>query len=203
MNQPIYIAAYHQSKLGKLMSMSVPDIVKNAVTEACAEIKADPSSVDVGSIGGACNFPLNEQGLLAGLMAMVPGMQGKPIEAVENACATGGQAIISVIHKLQLGLGDVGIAVGFEKMRDNEGKMDGKLIGRVLGYFSYPEERQGKVFVFPHLFAEGIDNHASSYWCIGDNDSLTGNGTNPEHLTAEPGSKFCIQRFSILQFYFS
>jgi acetyl-CoA C-acetyltransferase len=163
MNKPIYIAAYHQSKFGKLLSLSIPDIVKNAVTGACAEIKADPSAMDVGSIGAVCNMPLNGQGLLAGLMAMVPGMQGKPMEAVENACASGGQAIISVIHKLQLGMGDVGIAVGFEKMRDNEGKMDGKLIGKVLGYFSYPEEREGKVFVFPHLFAEVMDAYMKQH----------------------------------------
>ncbi len=122
MNKPIFIAAYHQSKFGKLMNLSIPDVVKNAVTGACAEIKADPSSMDVGSIGAACNMSLNEQGLLAGLMAMVPGMQGKPIEAVENACATGGQAIISVIYKLQLGLGDIGIAVGFEKCATTKGK---------------------------------------------------------------------------------
>jgi acetyl-CoA C-acetyltransferase len=163
MNKPVFIATYHQSKFGKLMNMSVPDIVKNAVNGACAEIKIAPELIDVGSIGAACNFSLNEQGLLAGLMAMIPGMQGKPIEAVENACATGGQAIISVIHKLQLGLGNVGIAVGFEKMRDNEGKMDGKLIGKVLGYFSHPEEREGKVFVFPHLFAEVMDAYIKQH----------------------------------------
>jgi acetyl-CoA C-acetyltransferase len=163
MNKPIYIAAYHQSKFGKLMSLPIPDVVKNAVTGACAEVKADPSVVDVGSIGAVCNMPLNEQGLLAGLVAMVPGMQGKPIEAVENACASGGQAIISVIQKLQLGMGEVGIAVGFEKMRDNEGKMDGKLIGKVLGYFSHPEEREGKVFVFPHLFAEVMDAYMKQH----------------------------------------
>ena len=159
MNKPVFIAAYHQSKFGKLMSLSVPDIVKAAVMGACGEIRAEPSAIDVGSIGAACNFSLNEQGLLAGLMAMVPGMPGKPIEAVENACATGGQAILSVIHKLQLGIGEVGVAVGFEKMRDNEGKMDGKRIGKVLGYFSHPEEREGKVFVFPHLFAEVMDEY--------------------------------------------
>lgn len=154
MNKPIFIAAYHQSKFGKLMGLSVPDIIANAVTGVCGEIKVEPSAIDVGSIGATCHLSLNEQGLLAGLMAMVPGLQGKPIEAVENACASGGQAIISVIQKLQLGFGDVGIAVGFEKMRDNEGKMDGKLIGKVLGYFCHPDERPGKVFVFPHLFAE-------------------------------------------------
>ena len=150
----IYIAAYHQSKFGKLMAMSVPEIIQNAVNGACSEIAVEPAVLDVGSIGATCNISLNEQGLLAGLMAMLPGLSGKPIESVENACASGGQAVLSVIQKLLLGWGDVGIAVGYEKMRDAEGKMDGKLIGKALGYFSHPDEREGKVFIFPHLFAE-------------------------------------------------
>ena len=153
----IYIAAYHQSKFGKLLAMPVPEIVKNAILGACQEIHADPSTLDVGSIGATCNFSLNEQGLLAGLMAMVPGLEGKPLESVENACASGGQAVLSVIQKLQTGWGDVGIAVGYEKMRDAEGKMDGKLIGKALGYFSHPDERAGKVYIFPHLFAEVME----------------------------------------------
>ena len=28
MNKPVYIAAYHQSEFGKLMGMTVPDIIK-------------------------------------------------------------------------------------------------------------------------------------------------------------------------------
>lgn len=157
MIKPVYIAAYHQSKFGKLMAMTVPDIVQNAIEGACKEIGVEPSALDVGSIGATCNFSLNEQGLLAGLMAMVPGLEAKPLEAVENACASGGQAVLSVIQKLLLGLGEVGVAVGYEKMRDAEGKMDGKLIGKVLGYFSHPDEREGKVFIFPHIFAEVMD----------------------------------------------
>jgi acetyl-CoA C-acetyltransferase len=150
----IYIAAYNQSKFGKLMDMKVPDIIANAIQGTCRQINVLPAAIDCGSIGAACNFSLNEQGLLSGLMAMVPGMEGKPMEAVENACASGGQAVLSVIHKLLVGVGDTGIAVGYEKMRDAEGKMDGQLIGKVLGYFSHPGERAGKVYVFPHLFAE-------------------------------------------------
>jgi acetyl-CoA acetyltransferase len=163
MNKPIYIASYHQSKFGKLMGMTIPAILQNAVAGACRAIAVDPSALDVGSVGATCNLSLNEQGLLAGLMAAVPGLEGKPIESVENACATGGQAILSVILKLQAGLGDVGIAVGFEKMRDAEGKMDGKLIGKVLGYFSHPDERRGKVFVFPHLFAEIMEAYMKAH----------------------------------------
>ncbi len=152
--KPIYIAAYHQSRFGKLLAMTVPEIIENAILGACREIGVEPTVLDVGSIGATCNISLNQQGLLAGLMAMVPGLAGKPIEAVENACASGGQAVLSVIQKLLLGWGDVGIAVGYEKMRDSQGKMDGKLIGQALGYFSHPAEREGKVFIFPHLFAE-------------------------------------------------
>jgi acetyl-CoA C-acetyltransferase len=159
----VYIATYNQSKFGKLMDMTVPQIVSNAINSACRQINIEPSALDVGSIGAACNFALNKQGLLSGLMAMVPGMEGKPMEAVENACASGGQAVLSVIQKLLLGLGDTGIAVGYEKMRDNEGKMDGKLIGEVLGYFSYPDERVGKTFIFPHLFAEVMKEYIETY----------------------------------------
>ena len=157
--KPIYIAAYHQSKFGKLFDMTVPDIIAAAVNETYAEIGAEPAAVDCASIGATCNFSLNEQGLLAGLVAMAPGLGGKPIEAVENACASGGQAVVSVAQKLQLGLGEVGIAVGYEKMRNDEGKMDGALIGKVLGYFSHPDERVGKTYVFPHLFAEVMQKY--------------------------------------------
>ena len=159
----IYIAAYHQSKFGKLFDMTVPEIVANAVNETCVEIGAEPQAIDVASVGATCNFSLNEQGLLAGLVAMVPGLGAKPIEAVENACASGGQAVLSVIGKMQMGLGDVGIAVGFEKMRNDEGKMDGALIGKVLGYFSHPDEREGKVYIFPHLFAEVMRDYMAAH----------------------------------------
>jgi acetyl-CoA C-acetyltransferase len=159
----LYVAAYHQSKFGKLMDMTVPTIVRKAVEGACGEIGVPPRAMDVGSIGAVCNFSLNHQGLLAGLMAMVPGLESKPLHAVENACASGGQAILSVAEKLLLGEGDVGIAVGYEKMRDDQGKMDGKLIGEVLGYFSHPDEREGKVFVFPHLFAEVMDCYMKTH----------------------------------------
>ncbi len=159
----LYIASYHQSKFGKLKEMQPPEMIHRAVTGACDEIDAEPGLIDVGSIGSACGFTLGSQGLLAGLMAMVPGLEGKPMESVENACASGGQAILSVAHKLLAGFGDVGVAVGIEKMRDERGKMDGKRVGEVLGYFSHPDEREGKAFVFPHLFAEVMEQYMKTY----------------------------------------
>ena len=163
MNTPIYIAAYNQSKFGKLMDMKVPDILANAVNAVCRQIDVPPSVIDVGSVAGACSISLNEQGLLAGLVASVPGLGGKSIESVENACASGGTAVLSVIRKLLLGEGSVGIAVGYEKMRDAEGKMDGALIGKALGFYSHPSERPGKVYVFPHLYAEIMRDYMKAW----------------------------------------
>jgi acetyl-CoA C-acetyltransferase len=60
-------------------------------------------------------------------------------------------------------MGETGIALGYEKMRDAAGKADGKLVGKVLGYFSHPDEREGKVFVFPHLFAEVMQAYMAEY----------------------------------------
>jgi len=48
-------------------------------------------------------------------------------------------------------------------MRNDEGKMDGALIGKVLGYFSHPKEREGKVYVFPHLFAEVMRDYMDAH----------------------------------------
>ncbi len=159
----IYVAAYHQSEFGKLMGMTAPAIVRAAVEGACGEIGVRAGELGTASIGSACGFTLNGQGLLAGLVADVEGMAGKPIEAVENACASGGQAVVSVIQKLQLGMAETGVAIGYEKMRGEDGKMDGKLIGQVLGYFSHPEDREGKTFVFPHIFAEVMRDYMAAH----------------------------------------
>ena len=43
--KPVYIAAYHQSEFGKLMGMTVPDIVKNAIYGACKVISVEPSAI--------------------------------------------------------------------------------------------------------------------------------------------------------------
>lgn len=169
MSRELYLAAYRQSEFGKLGAATVPQILRQAAREVCAEAGVEPEVVDVASVGAACGFTLNRQGLLAGLLAMEPGLAGKPIEAVENACASGGQAVLSVAAKLRLGMGEVGLAVGYEKMRGDDGKVDGRRVGEVLGYFSHPDEREGKTYVFPHLFAEIMRDYMEA-WGVSEED---------------------------------
>jgi acetyl-CoA C-acetyltransferase len=167
--KPIYIAAYHQSRFGKLLAVTQEEMIACAVVGVCAEIGVSASELDSGSIAAACNFSLHRQGLIAGLLAGVEGMAAKPLEAVENACASGGQAVLSCIYKLQAGLGETAIAVGLEKMRDDAGRADGKQVGEALGYFSDPDERAGKTFVFPHIFAEIMQLYMRE-WSVSEAD---------------------------------
>lgn len=159
----IFVVGYHQSPFGKLGAMSVPAMIGAAAEGAATDAGIETASIDVGSVAGLIVPILNDQTLMGGLLASVPGMAGKNIECVENACASGGQAILSVVYKLLLGFGDVGVAIGIEKMRNDEGKMDGVLIGKALGTASHPANREGKVFIFPHLFAEVMDRYMKEW----------------------------------------
>ncbi len=161
--KPIYIAAYFQSPFGKLMAMTQEQMLAAAVAGVCAEARTEAASIDSASIASACSFSLHQQGLLSGLLAGVPGMEAKLIESVENACASGGQAILNCILRLQAGMGETALAVGIEKMRDETGKADGQRVGEALGYFSDPAERSGKVFVFPHIFAEIMRDYMQAW----------------------------------------
>lgn len=167
--KPIYIAAYHQSKFGKLLALTQEQMIACAVSGVCAEIGITPEVLDSASIAAACNFSLHKQGLMAGLLAGVPGLAAKPMEAVENACASGGQAVLSGIYKLQAGLGETALAVGLEKMRDDQGRADGMRVGEALGYFSDLDEREGKTFVFPHIFAEIMQLYMQ-HWSVSERD---------------------------------
>jgi acetyl-CoA acetyltransferase len=87
-----------------------------------------------------------------------------------------------VIQKLLIGLGDIGVAVGYEKMRDAEGKMDGKLVGKALGYFSHPDDREGKVYIFPHIFAEIMKDYMEAH------------GVSEEQLATIAVTEYCNAR---------
>ncbi len=185
MPKRIFVAAYRQSPFGKLGAVTIPEIIHQALTEVSLHGGFSLEVVDTASVGGCLTPLIGDQVLLSGLVASERGLQGKPIETVENACATGGQAILSVVYKLLLGEGEVGIALGVEKMRDHEGKADGKRIGKVLGTASHPDDRPGKVFVFPHLFAEVMDRYMKE-WCVTERDLAHVPVTFYEHAAHNP-----------------
>jgi len=156
---PVYVVGFHQSPFGKLYDISLEQMLRDAALGLLESVGATPDVVDTIGLAGCCTPLLNDQMLLSGLLAQTPGFGNKPIDLAENACSSGGQAMLNVVHRLLAGVADVGMAIGVEKMRADDGKMDGKLIGRTLGIASHVAQRPGKVFVFPHIFAEIMDRY--------------------------------------------
>lgn len=159
----VYIVGYHQSKFGKLFDLRLEDMFREAALGVLEPLDAKPEAVDTISVAAPCAPLLNDQMLLAGLVAQVPGFAAKEIDTAENACSSGGQSIVNVIYRLMAGASDVGMAIGLEKMRNDQGKMDGKLVGKALGTASHPDQREGKVFVFPHIFAEIMEQYIAAH----------------------------------------
>ncbi|PKN58068.1 MAG: hypothetical protein CVU56_07630 [Deltaproteobacteria bacterium HGW-Deltaproteobacteria-14] len=159
----IFIVGYHQSAFGKLMDVTLEQAFANAANGALATVGATPEVVDTISMAACCAPLLNDQMLLSGLLADAPGFANKPIDTAENACASGGQALLNVAYRLLAGAADVGLVVGAEKMRNDLGKMDGLQVGKALGTASHPDEREGKTFVFPHIFAEIMQRYIATH----------------------------------------
>jgi len=185
MPKRVFVAAYRQSPFGKLGAATIPQIIHSALEDLTREGGFSAEVVDTAAVAGCLTPLIGDQVLLSGLVASYPGLAGKPIETVENACASGGQAILSVVHRLLVGEAEVGIALGVEKMRDSEGKADGKRIGKVLGTASHPDDRPGKVFVFPHLFAEVMDLYLKE-WKVTERDLAHVPVTFYEHAAHNP-----------------
>jgi len=85
-----------------------------------------------------------------GPRADIPGLAGKPIESVEKCLRfRRARAVLCRHPETANRMGRYRIAIGYEKMRDAEGKMDGKLVGQALDISRIPAEREGKVYIFP------------------------------------------------------
>jgi hypothetical protein len=54
MNEPVYLAAHHQSAFGSLMAVTLREIVRNAVAGVSADAKCGQAILDVGVVGTTC-----------------------------------------------------------------------------------------------------------------------------------------------------
>lgn len=88
-----------------------------------------------------------------------PAFIGAPSARYEAACASGSVALDAAISKLQLGVVDMALVVGWELM-----KVDSLHCGDILGAAAkYDQESRGVSFPFPTLFSGLADAMAEKY----------------------------------------
>jgi acetyl-CoA C-acetyltransferase len=106
---------------GERFELGYYEMIGQAYTEAKADVDhgvAD-SDVDAAWLGTAYGTLSHDAEIVSGArLSEATGLQGVPITRVENACATGSDAVRNAAAAVQAGQADVAAVVGAEKMRD-------------------------------------------------------------------------------------
>ena len=156
----LYLVNYAQSRFGKLGNYPIEAMILDAGREGLDEM--DRRVIDHIAIAGLLTPMLNDQSLIAGLVAMDPVYTNKSIKGVANACDSGGLAVLDCAAQILAGLAHVGLAVGIEKMHPLEGKLDSKRVGEALGTAAHQDDLFNP-FTFPHTFAVIMEKYIKAH----------------------------------------
>lgn len=116
----VAIVGAGQTAFGDFPEKSVKELFAEAFQEALESVDRglDPQRIEaayIGSLSAGSGFQLGQLGpLLTGYV----GLPRIPCVRVENACASGGFALLSAVQAVASGEYDIVLAAGVEKMRD-------------------------------------------------------------------------------------
>lgn len=113
------------TKFGENWDKSASDMIVEACYEAFQDAGIEPKDIKAGWIGASYDSSAKTgMGLTAPLR-----LQGLPVTRVENACATGTDALRNAAYAVAAGIYDIVLVVGIEKIKDMG------YSGLALGYF--------------------------------------------------------------------
>jgi acetyl-CoA acetyltransferase len=113
----VFIAGISMTRFGKRLDDSVKSLTAEAVMAALADAGAEVSDIEAAWFSNTRQPMLEGQNTVRGQIALRPlGLTGIPVVNVENACASGSTALLSALHWIRAGAGDIALVVGVEKM---------------------------------------------------------------------------------------
>ncbi|MGB9736391.1 MAG: thiolase family protein [bacterium] len=154
--QNVYIIGVHTIKFGRYLDNSIKELVswtlEGVIRDAGIERK-DIQSVWFSNSGwGMRNF----QHCIRGQVALRPyGIEGIPITNVENACAGGSTALHGAWKDVALGVADISLAIGVEKIYAKNrysmfaGFISGMDTGEILNMIEIAEQMNKQTFDIP------------------------------------------------------
>lgn len=117
MSGDVFIAGISMTRFGKRPDDSVKSLTAEAVTAALSDAGAEVSDIEAAWFSNTRQPMLEGQNTVRGQIALRPlGLTGIPVVNVENACASGSTALLSAIHWIKAGAGDIALIVGVDKM---------------------------------------------------------------------------------------
>ena len=114
--RPVYIGGIGSTTFGRHGDLDVAGLAIRAANAAILESGLPRDRIGALYLGNFVSGPLTGQEVLAGLVADALGLEQIPCTKVEGACASGGIAFRHAYLAVALGMCDVAIAVGAEKM---------------------------------------------------------------------------------------
>lgn len=117
MSSDVFIAGISMTRFGKRPDDSVKSLTAEAVTAALTDAGAEIADIEAAWFSNTRQPMLEGQNTVRGQIALRPlGLTGIPVTNVENACASGSTALLSAIHWIRAGAGDIALIVGVDKM---------------------------------------------------------------------------------------
>ncbi len=107
----VHVAGAGMTDFGKAPDRDAFQLGREAVWKAINSAGIDPQRLDVATAGHVYQGPSFGQRVLGEM-----GLTGMPVINVENACASGGQAIAVAYSMIKAGQADVALALGAEKL---------------------------------------------------------------------------------------
>jgi len=117
MAEKVYIVGVSMTPFGRHEDLTVKDLTKQAVNMALRDADCQLEDIHVGTFANVTQGHMEGQHSIRGPIALREmGLQEIPIISVENACASGSTAMDVAIQYLRAGEGQIGLAVGVEKL---------------------------------------------------------------------------------------
>ncbi len=115
----VAVVGFGQSAFGDFPELGIKELFAEAFWDMAKSVDRgfDPACVEAAYVGtlGVGGFQLGQP---APLLTGYVGLRGIPSVRVENACASGGFALLAAVQAVASGTCDVVLAAGIEKMRD-------------------------------------------------------------------------------------
>lgn len=136
------------TRFGKYLEKGIKDLVRESVTEALKDGSVEKSRIDAAYVGNAVAGLMTGQEMIRGQVALsAMGIDSIPIYNVESACASSSSAFNLAWTAVAAGIHDCTLAVGCEKLYDQDKVKSFKALGTAvdiekgLESFKQAEER--------------------------------------------------------------
>lgn len=117
----VFVAGVGMTGFGRHLRTSLKTLAQTAVRGAVDDAGLALDDLDVAFFGNCSQGYMTGQHFIRGQVALHPmGLEGIPITNVENACATASTALHLAVCQVKSGLAEVALAVGAEKMYDDD-----------------------------------------------------------------------------------